>query len=247
MLVSGNSEYDAMDHRTREESGHGPRDATPAERGVEIAESAAKLFAEGRVEEARAKFALALTPETTDIRVLFLGFQFHFRSGDYEEAERLVRRRLAVAGLETDSEDTARAYTNLGLVLLYRKDLDGAEREFARSVAISERMGDEYALARAIGNLGLVPEARGDLEKAEEIFRRSLAIAERIGADDIAATKYANLGEIAEGRGRTSEARDHFTRAVALFTRLGNDKHRLEFSQKLAALDKAGQASNVHP
>lgn len=202
-----------------------------------LAESAAALFAEGKHHEARALWSRALTPATTDVRVLFLAFQFHFRSGEYEEAERLVRRRLAVTGPDADSEETARAYTNLGLVLLYRKDLDGAEREFSRSVAISERIGDDFSLARALGNLALAPEARGDLDRAEALYLKALAIAERLGAEKLIAGNLANLGDIAKARGRADQARDLWTRALAIYDQLGITMWRPELVQKLAALD----------
>ena len=204
-----------------------------------LAQRAAKLFADGNAQEARTLFAQVLTPETVDLDILFLGFQFHFRSGEYEEAERLVRRRLALAGPDTDSEPTARAYTNLGLVLLYRKDLDGAEREFTRSVDISRRIGDDFSLARALGNLALVPEARRDLDRAESLYLEAFSLAQRIGADKIVAGNLANLGDIAHWRGRDAEARDLWTRAMAMHERLGITMWRAELAQKLAALDTA--------
>ena len=200
-----------------------------------LAESAAALFAEGKVDEAGALFARALTPGTTDLRVLFLGFQFHFRSGRYDEAERLVRRRLALAA--QDSEDQARACTNLGLVLLYQKKLDSAELEFTRSVEISERIADQLSLARGLANLALVPEARAKYDRAEALYRRAMAIAQRIGADKIFAGTLANLGDIAVARSRPDDARPLWTRAIEIFDRLGHRTHSAEFTAKLRALD----------
>ena len=226
-----------MEHRPQEKLKESALDAAAGDPALALAESAARAAGEGRIEEARKGFAQALRPDTTDLRVLFLGFQFHFRIGELDEAERLVRRRLALAGPEVDSEQTARAYTNLGLVLHHRGDLDGAERELSRALCISERLGHEYGIARDMGNLSLVPETRGDLDRAEELCRKALAIAQRIGADDIAATKFANLGDMASRRGRINEARELWTRAVELFERLGNAKHRIEFTQKLEALN----------
>lgn len=222
-----------MTNRANENRGENTTDA------LSLAKRAAELFAQGDREQARALFAQALTPDTTDTDILFLGFQFHFRSGEYEEAERLVRRRLALTGPDTDSEPTARAYTNLGLVLLYRKDLDGAEREFSRSVDISRRIGDDFSLARALGNLALVPEARRDLDGAERLNLEALAIAQRIGAEKIVAGNLANLGDIAHWRGRDADARDLWTRAMVMHERLGITMWRAELTQKLAALDSA--------
>jgi len=204
-----------------------------------LAETAGAAFAEGRVEDARGLFARAVTPETMDLRVLFLAFQFHFRNGELDEAERLVRRRLEVAGPGHDCEDTARAYTNLGLVLHHRGDLDGAEREMTRAVAISTRIGNARGIARDTGNLALVYESRGELERAEAMYRAALALAEEIGAEDIIATKAANLGDIARTLGRNDEARALWTRAVGLFEKTGSAKYRDEVAGKIVGLDRA--------
>jgi len=213
---------------------------------LSLAELAAKLFADGKPEEARALFAQALTPATTDLHILFLAFQFHFRSGEYDEAERLVRRRLALCGPDTDSEPTARAYTNLGLVLLYKKDLDAAESEFSRSVTISERIGDDFSLARALGNLALVPEARRDLDRAESLYLKALAISQRIGSEKLIAGNLANLGDIARWRSRPDEARKLWTEALGMYDRLGITMWRAELVQKLADLEKAEQPKPDH-
>lgn len=213
---------------------------TPDEQRL-LADLAAKGAGEGRIEDARHMFAEVVAGangDPTDLPVLFLLFQFHFRIGELDEAERWVRRRLEIAGPEADSEQTARAYTNLALVYFYRNDLDGAEATFTRALSISERIGHEEGIARDMGNLALVPEARGELDRAESLYRASLAIAERIGAEHIAANKLANLGDIAVRRGQTAEARELWTRAVAIFERLGVVKGRDEFARKLMELGK---------
>ena len=206
---------------------------------TELAERAAKAAATGRIDDARRMFAEVVAGaggDPTHVPVLFLLFQFHFRIGELDEAERWVRRRLEITGPESDNEQTARAYTNLALVHFYRKDLDAAEATFTKALGISRRIGHEEGIARDMGNLSLVPEARGDLDRVETLLREALAIAERIGAEHIIATKLTNLGDIAVLRARPAEARALWTRAVAIFERLGNTKHRDEFGKNLAEL-----------
>lgn len=204
-----------------------------------FAECAAVAAAEGRIDEAREGFAHALEHGGKDVRVLFLCYQFHFRIGEYEAAEQFARRRLAAAGPDAESSHTARAYSNLGLVLQYRGELDAAEAMMRRALEIDTRVGHEYGVARDLGNLSLVPEARGDFDRAEALLHQSLALAERIGADDIVATKLANLGEISLARGRPDETRILWTRAVAIFRRIGPARLGDEFAKRLAELDTA--------
>jgi tetratricopeptide (TPR) repeat protein len=210
-----------------------------------LAERSAIAAGQGRIDEARQGFAEAFEQGTADVRVLFLCYQFHFRIGEYDDAERLVRLRLDALDRDSDSPHTARAYANLGLVLQYRGDLDAAHVAMSRALEIDTRIGHEYGIARDLGNLSLIPEARGEYDRAEELLKQSLAIAERIGAEDIAATKLANLGDIAKARGRADKARQHWTRALAIFERIGPAKHQIEFAKKLAELDAIQTASGA--
>ncbi len=189
----------------------------------------------------RGEFAIAavsfasVLERATDERLLFAGFQFHFRRQDFEHAEQFVRRRLALA--ERGSPVMARILTNLGLIHFFRDELAESESAFRAAIEIDRARSDEAALARDMGNLALVPEKRGDFDEAERLYREALAIAERAGAKAIIATKLANLGDIALTRGNRDEARSLWTRAIALFTALGNEKYRAEMAGKLQGLD----------
>ncbi|HMN41121.1 MAG TPA: tetratricopeptide repeat protein [Phycisphaerales bacterium] len=218
---------------------------TPSSDAVALAERAAAAFRDGRAEEARAGFAEALDRGPTDLRVLFLAFQFHFRAGEYDAAEAMVRRRIDVIGPDVESADAGRAWCNLGLVFHHRGQFDDAEAMMARAIGIDRRIGCEYGVARDVGNLGLVFESRNDHDRAVELYHESLEIAERIGADDIAAGKWANMGDIAHARGRMDEARRLWTRAVELFAKVGDEKHRTEFVGKITALDSRGDQAGA--
>ncbi len=213
------------------ESPNGANDENTIRRAVEFAESGARAAGEGRKEDARAQIRAALDLAPDDLRVLFLAFQFHFRAGEYDEAERHVRRRMALAAPE--SEDLARACTNLGLVLFYKRDLDAAEREMKRAVEISTRLGNRESMARDIGNLALIYEDRGELDRAEAMFREGLALAESVGAEKIVSGKLANLGDIAMARGDSAAARELWSRGLAIMERLGLTMWREELRKKL--------------
>lgn len=214
-----------------------------AQARTSLAEASAKAASEGRIDEARRGFAAALAGDVRDVQVLFLGFQFHFRAGEYDHAQRLVEQRLDLLGRGTRSGDVARAFANLSLIHTFRGTLDEAESAAEMAIRVARESRHEYEESRGLHNLAMVHEKRGDLERAELIYREALVIAERIGADDLAASKLANLGDIALLRGRTDEARELWSRAVLLFERLAQGKHAREYAEKILTLD-GGQKEN---
>lgn len=205
-----------------------------------MAQSAARAAAEGRTDDARHSFADALAGDVRDVEVLFLGFQFHFRAGEYDQAERLVQRRLDVLGRETRSGEVARAYANLSLIHTFRGTLAAAEQTAHQAIALAREIGHEHELSRGLHNLAMVHEKRGELEQAETVYREALVIAERIGADDLAASKLANLGDVAMLRGRENEAKELWNRAAELFGRLGDETRR---RMMLENVQRGGQAA----
>lgn len=217
--------------------------ATVVEVRAALAEGVALALDASRAMEAadRGEFAAAsvhfaaVLERATDERLLFAGFQFHFRRQEFALAEQFVRRRLALA--ERGSALMARILTNLGLIHFFRDELAESESAFRAAIEIDRANGDDTSLARDMGNLALVPEKRGALDEAEALYRDALAIAERVGAKAIIATKLANLGDIALTRGNRDEARSLWTRAESVFAELGNEKYRAEMAGKLRELD----------
>lgn len=203
--------------------------------GADETAHAVDLAHHGRHDEAAATLRAALA-HTDDIRLLFLGFQYFFRTIDHAEAEALTERRLAITERHAETEHTARACTNLGLIHLVTGRPHSARTLMERAVAIDERLGNQHGLARDLGNLANVFEETGDLDTAESLNRRSLEIAERIGAREIAAGKLANLGDIALARANPAEAAALWRRALTEFEHLGLEKWRAAYAAKLAAL-----------
>ncbi len=189
---------------------------------LDFAEQAAKAALDGRIEEARQAFAKALDG-TTNLNVLCLGFEFFNRIGDLDEAERLLRRCLAISGPEVQTADTAAAYGNLGIVLFTRGDLDGAEAMHRKSLEINEKLGRLEGMANQYCNLGIVLKTRGDLDGAEAMFRKSLAISEKLGRPEGMASDYGNLGSVLLTRGDLDldGAEAMFRKSLAINEKLG--------------------------
>lgn len=110
-----------------------------------LAERASKAALEGRVEEARQDFAKA-TDGTANLQVLFLGFEFYFRTGDLTNSEELLHRSLAISGPDAQSDESSAAISNLGLIYRTRGELDRAEEIHRKSLAIEEKLGRQEGI-----------------------------------------------------------------------------------------------------
>ncbi|MCI0560022.1 MAG: DUF4062 domain-containing protein, partial [Nitrososphaera sp.] len=107
---------------------------------LQIAEDAAQLSKEGKIEFAREQLTRLIT-ETTDIRILFLGYEFFDRTGDLDSAVRVLEKWLGLSGAENRTAETAAAFGNLGILYKTRGELDRAEEMYQKSLAINEALG----------------------------------------------------------------------------------------------------------
>jgi len=211
---------EAKDAIARADAAEDVAEAKAARKLLELAESAARAALEGKIEEARQSFAKALDG-TTNLRVLYLGYDFFERIGELDEAEQLLRRWLAISGPDARTQETAAAYGNLGVVLRTRGELNGAEAMHRKALEIDEQLGWPEGVANNLGNLANVLLTRGDLDGAEAMHRKALAINEKLGLPDGVANNYANLGVILRTRGDLDGAEAMHRKALAIEVKIG--------------------------
>ncbi|CAM9662115.1 unnamed protein product, partial [Pylaiella littoralis] len=141
---------------------------------------------------------------------------------DRDEAERLLRRCLAIKESKLGPEDVAVAHTlyELGVCALEAGRLEEAEELLRRCLAIREsKLGPEdVAVARTLYQLGFCALEAGRLEEAEELLRRCLAIEEsKLGPEDVAvAHTLYELCVCALQAGRLEEAEELLRRSLAI-------------------------------
>lgn len=190
---------------------------------LQLAERAAQAALEGRVEKARQGFAQA-TEGTSSMRVLYLAYEFYYRTGDLTLAESLLERWIALSGPDAETAETAAALGNLALVYHTRGEFDRAEEMHRRSLAIEEKLGHQEGVATDYGHLGLLYLARGDLGRAEEMHRKALAIHEELGHREGVAANYGNLGMVYRTRGDLDRAEEMHLKALAIEENLGDQE-----------------------
>jgi len=163
--------------------------------------------------------AYGITASTARLMNL-LAIYLHTR-GDYAEAERVMRRELAIEEEQfgNDHPNVAVALGNLASLLHATGRLADAEPLVRRALAISERFGSgDPGVAAALDNLAQWLIGTGRLAEAEPLFRRALAISEQNfgSSHPTVAIRLNNLGQWLRAAGRLDEAEPLLRRALAI-------------------------------
>ncbi|MFK8185932.1 MAG: tetratricopeptide repeat protein [Phormidesmis sp.] len=130
----------------------------------------------------------------------------HSNLGQYDQAERVVRRQLAIANSNNNFSDQILAYNNLGTLKLQDGDLANAQAAFAEALTVARDVDSESGIGLSLSNLGLVSAANGQLNDARKYYE--VAANYRARARDYAgqANTDSNLGDVYFAMGRTRQA-----------------------------------------
>ena len=171
---------------------------------------------QGRVDEARALFELALPHRPALLGLGALALEEGDALGAADVAERILRRIGHAAPIERVPalELLARAGAALG-------DLDRAEESLRELADIADRLGTAYLRGRGRLVAGEVAEARGDHEDARRSLEDALDLFAESAAPYEAALSRLALARTLEALGRADAADAEAERAHAAFAKLG--------------------------
>jgi tetratricopeptide (TPR) repeat protein len=146
------------------------------------------LDGEGKYRESATAYQRYLQLRPDDSVVLDALALSLYRAGDYQTAEPLYRRALAIGekALGPDHPYVAIYLDNLAVLLEVKGDYQAAEPLFRRALAIGEKaLGPDHPyVATYLDSLAALLEVKGDYQAAEPLFRRALAIGEKaLGPD----------------------------------------------------------------
>ena len=118
--------------------------------------------------------------------------------GKFEEARESLEKLVA------EKEEFAPAYNKLGVIFLYKKNLEKAEKWLKK--------GQEYDenFAPIVTNLGSLAKKREEIEKAEELYKKALEINDEYGP------AHNNLGVVLREKGNFSDSVKHLKKAKKL-------------------------------
>ena len=171
---------------------------------------------QGRVDEARSLFELALPHRPALLGLGGLALEEGDALGAADIAERILRRIGQAAPIERVPalELLARADAALG-------DFDRAEEAVGELADIAERLGTPYLRGRGRLVAGEVAEARGDPEQARRSLEDALDLFAESAAPYEAALSRLALSRTLDALGRTEAAGAEAERARQAFAKLG--------------------------
>jgi tetratricopeptide (TPR) repeat protein len=138
---------------------------------LQMAQDAAALSLEGKIEYARQKFSV-LVSETSDVHILSLGYEFFRRTGELEAALSVCEKMLSIVGGDSISISAVEIYINLGNLYQIRGEWARAEKMYRKAAGIAEALDDTIAMSWCLTPLGILFHAQGQVGDAEETFEK---------------------------------------------------------------------------
>jgi tetratricopeptide (TPR) repeat protein len=143
----------------------------------------------------------------------------YVEAGQYQQAEPLLRRRLAIARDNRDLLGVVYGLNNLGTLLIRNNQVTDAEAAFTEGLQIAEAIPSPTGIGLSLSNLGLIAALRNDLGTAVEYFEAAanyrILTGDRLGE----ANSSNGLGDVYRALGRDRNAIGAYR--VAL--RIGNE------------------------
>jgi tetratricopeptide (TPR) repeat protein len=143
-------------------------------------------------------------------------------SAQYEQAEPLLQRALAIRErvLGSEHHDTATSLNNLALLYWNQGKFEQAEPLYQRSLAIRERvLGSEHPdTSESLNNMASLYQDQGKFEQAEPLYQRAIAIDEKVFGPEHpeVATDLNNLASLYQDQGKYEQAEPLYQRAQAI-------------------------------
>lgn len=190
---------------------------------LQLAEDAALLAKEGKLEFARENFS-RLMSDSVNIRILYLCYEFFERTGDHDSAGKVLEKWFEICGEDACNAATAAALYNLGILCSARGDIDRAEEIYLKALAIDERINRKSGMATAYGNLGGLYIERDQLDKAEEMLKKSLKLHREIANKEGEAINLGNLAVLYNKQGDFCGAEAALQSCVEINTLLKNNE-----------------------
>ncbi len=145
-------------------------------------------------------------------------------SGDDEGAERPWKQSLALFEQLGDEHGRAVLLHRLGVLAMWKGDLDQARALVEESHAIHERSDDRweriFGLAQTIGTLGAIARDAGEEQRASELIEKSAAMGREVGVPWWESGMLAELACLSLSAGRIDEAETRARESLALAEQL---------------------------
>ncbi|MBA3476287.1 MAG: hypothetical protein H0T10_05970 [Actinobacteria bacterium] len=141
-------------------------------------------------------------------------------TGDYEGAERMWRRSLALFEQVEDEHGRAVLLHRLATIALRRGDLDRARELTEASHELHQTTGNRWARVQTLAALGAIARDGGDEQRALGLIEQSEALAREIGARWYQSGMLAELAALSLNAGRLDKGELHARESLILAEQL---------------------------
>jgi tetratricopeptide (TPR) repeat protein len=173
--------------------------------------------------------------------------------GKFDEAEKTLRRSIAIGKELDDERHLAKVLNSLGGVLQRQNRFDEAEKAFRDSIEIDEKAGNERGLAMTLNSFGWALQRQNRFDEAEKAFRDSIEIDEELDDKHGLAMTLNRLGGVLHRQGHFDEAKDTIQRSYDMLVEMEDQRGQamtlnslggvLQRQRKFAEADEAFRRS----
>jgi predicted ATPase/DNA-binding SARP family transcriptional activator/Tfp pilus assembly protein PilF len=142
--------------------------------------------------------------------------------GEYDRAEVMASKALALSRLIGDRWSIARALDLIGMVHYRKGDVDQAEAICEESLSISRQIGHHQLILWTLNKLADIACHRGDFARAQGLFDECIALARALGDAYNEAIHLNNQATILQALHQYEAAEDLFLASLAICRRIGD-------------------------
>ena len=143
----------------------------------------------------------------------------------FDEAEKLYRKSLAIYKKLKDEYQQAGILNNLGVIAQEKRQFDEAEKLLRKNLEIYKKLKDEDQQAGTLNNLGIIAHKQRQFDEAEKLYRKSLAIYKKLKDEEGQAGTLNHLGMIAQEKRQFNKAEKLYRKNLAIYEKL-KDEYR---------------------
>ena len=144
--------------------------------------------------------------------------------GQYELAERQLRRALEGAESLQDNDGKSHALLYLGEIAQKRGNYEQANAHLQEGLSLARQTGNRERICHLLADLGWITWKRGEYSKAENYLNEGLELAEQIDNPELICDILETLGSVAASRGEYDKSKGYMEEALPLAHKIGDDE-----------------------
>jgi PAS domain S-box-containing protein len=155
---------------------------------------------------------------------------------NYEPAMEYARQALGMAKNAGFADAEARAYLNIGAVLIDAKKYQDAEEAILNALTLSVKSNDSLFISYAYNNLGMIYKHQQKYGEALKYLYKALEIKQKIGAPGGTISTIGNIARVFRDEKIYDSALKHFQSALDISVKLGNDFYKAHSYRNIGGL-----------